>query len=123
MVMRRMGLVVIGLVLLGSGSIASGTNVILILKEGQDFRAGGGVDSVFAGASTANVVTTGVDDTYFDSNPATYYYAFGQKTTARVACLFKFDLSSIPPGSTVSKAQLRLYGGNGTVTCGVCHHS
>ena len=58
------------------------------------------------------------------SNPAAYYSILGNQAcpspTSYSYYLFKFDLSSIPAGSTIVKAQLRLYAGNGNTgaTCG-----
>jgi hypothetical protein len=90
--------------------------VIIVMKEGTGLTTGGALNSVFSGVTAANVVTVSVDDTAMVNNPASYYFKYGADTSwsssSFVAYLFKFDLSSLA-GTTIEKAQFRLYAGNG----------
>ncbi len=70
MLSHKLGAVIAGLVLLGCVQVASGTNVVVVLKEGMDLQVGGGLDAAFGSVSSVNVVDRRVHDTYFDGNSA-----------------------------------------------------
>jgi hypothetical protein len=93
---------------------------IAVFKAGPTITTGGMLDPTFGGVTGASVVQLAVDDTGIIANTAAKYTVFGsdaaESATSFSYYLYKFDLSSIPAGSMVSKAQLRLYetAGNGT---------
>lgn len=101
-------------IVLGS-SAAQG--VVVVLKEGGALTTGGALDPVFSGVSAANVVQVSVDDTGMINNQAAHYAKQGTvdvwSASSYVAVLTKFDLSSLPAGAIIEKAQIRFYAGNG----------
>ncbi len=103
-------------------TIAASFDVIKVFKEGATITTGGALDSSFSGVNDANVVQVTVDDTAMAYNPSAKYVIYGNDPTESPSSfskfLYKFDLSSIPAGATIVKAQLRLYAqyGNSGVT-------
>ncbi len=97
------------------GSTAQG--VVIVMKEGSALTTGGALNSAFSGVTAANVVQVAVDDMGIISNSAAYYATQGNiakySASSFNAFLWKFDLSSLPAGATIEKAQIRLYTGNG----------
>lgn len=113
---RLLGVATLILAIVLGSSMAQG--VVVVLKEGSELTTGGALDPVFSGISAASVVEVAVDDTAMVTNPAAYNNnGFGSATSwspsSHAAYLFKFDLSSLPAGAVIEKAQLRLYETNG----------
>ncbi len=119
-------LLVVATVVVGAG-LAQAAPIISI------FKSGAGINNTyttnlwtdFKTAGAANVVQVTCDDTEFNSNPASYWNLGGTNTavsgTSDFAYLVKWDLSSLPAGATITKAQIRLYatnGNNGSVYVG-----
>jgi hypothetical protein len=108
----------VGVVIAGAG-LAQAAPIISI------FKSGAGINNTyvtneftdFKTAGAANVVQVTCDDTEFNTNSAGYYNLLGTGTsvggTSDFAYLVKWDLSSLPAGATITKAQIRLYASNG----------
>lgn len=106
------------IVIAGAG-LAQASPIIAIFKSGADinntYTTNEFTDFKTAGAS--NVVQVTCDDTEFNTNGAGYWNLNGAGTavsaTTDFAYLVKWDLSSLPAGATITKAQIRLYATNG----------
>ncbi len=85
----------------GTTSAASG-GAIVALKRDSGLTAGGATDARF---NSATVRTVTVADAGISSPGDSYWYNGGGATTGSNYTLYKFDLSSIPTGSTVNLAQ------------------
>ena len=89
------------------------------------FKSGAGInmtyttnlDSTFQNAGSSNVVQVICDDTEMTTNANADYSLRGTAATTNstgdYAYLVKWDLSSLPVGATVVKAEIRLYATNG----------
>jgi hypothetical protein len=89
-----------------SASTASG--IVVVLKQGAAFTAGGVLDPVFSGVTATDVAAQDVDDTYLIGNLAAAWTNYGAYANRTGDLLFKFDLSALA-GMTIEKAQLRLH--------------
>jgi hypothetical protein len=108
----------VGVVIAGA-SLAPAAPIISIFKSGAGINMTYTTNlfTDFKTAGAANVVPVTCDDTEFNTNPAGYYNLLGTGTsvggTSDFAYLVKWDLSSLPAGATITKAQIRLYASNG----------
>ena len=102
-------------------------STIVALKRDSGLTAGGATDARFNGATVRTVNVADAGDLYLRRIPLDE-----RRWRRRVAdgdyTLYKFDLSSIPAGSTINLAQLRLYhtvgnggAGNGDVSMVLTH--
>ncbi len=102
------------LLVLACSLVSTSHAAVVALKRDTGLTAGGATDARF---NSATVVTTTVADAgIYTSGNARWMNAGRCDRPANAAyMLYKFDLSSIPAGSTINLAQLRLYhtAGNG----------
>jgi hypothetical protein len=87
---------------------------IVALKRDAGLTAGGATDARFNGATVRTVT---VSDAGISNPGDSYWYNGGGATKGSNYTLYRFDLSTIPTGSTVNLAQLRIYHtmGNGAL--------
>jgi MYXO-CTERM domain-containing protein len=90
---------------------------VVALKRDAGIVSGGNLDSVFADAisgATASVVTgTAEDARLWNAGDDRWQNHGAATTTSTDAALYKFDLSSIPFGSTIQLAEIRIVQNNG----------
>lgn len=89
---------------------------VIVLKQGADLTASGGLATEFAGVTFANVAAQDVQDSSMMSNTASTdcWRAYGAETlsTFHTFQLLKFDLAALA-GKTIEKAQIRLFSNSG----------
>lgn len=117
--MRKAIVLLAAIAVAGCLGMAQAAPVIAVFKSGSDINVTDTTDlfTDFKTVTAANVVQVTNDNAEVASNPAAYpnpcWLNATVAGTSDYAFLTKWDISSIPAGSTITKAQIRLYATSG----------